>query len=136
MQLGLRFADARRSTALLAVSLACLVIGSEVFFRYSGLPPVKLAAQGLLAVGLLAMGLAEWSAKLLAMRAAAAIVYGAYLAQTCWRFFGLLKEHPPYAATDVAWLVLRVELFFALPVLAVAVATGYWQSRRNRAARE
>ncbi len=133
MQLGIRFTDPRRSTALVAVGLACLVIGSEAFFRYADLPPAKLLALGLIAAGVGAFGIADWSAGPLAMRGAAAIVYGAYLAQACWRFPGLLKEPRPFAAMDVARLVLRVEVLLALPVLAIAVVTGYWMSRRSDA---
>ncbi len=132
MQLGLRFTDPRRSTALVAAGLVCLLIGSEAFFRYAELPLAKLLSTGSMMVGVLAFGIAEWSVRPLAMRGAAAVVYGIYLAQACWRFSGLIKDARPYAATDVAWLVLRVEAIFALLVLATAIVTGYWQSRRAR----
>ena len=128
--LGCRISPEKRSSEVLAAGLICLLTGSELFFRYAGLPWMKLLSVCLIAAGVVAFGAVEWSLRLLALRGAAAFVYGAYLAQACWRFFGLLKEHRPYAATDVAWLVLRVELVLAVPMLVVGVVAGYWEKRR------
>ncbi len=129
MQLGIRLSRPLTSTILLIFGLMCLVIGSEAFFRYAEWPLAKLLSSGLIIISILVSGIAEWSFKEFAVRSIAAVAYGVYLAQACWRFTGLAKDPGPYMVIDVACFVLRVELILAVPMLATALITGYWMSR-------
>ena len=103
------------------VALALLVLGSELFFRFSHLAVVKTVSLAVAVSGLLVLAWSRWGMPSAIIKSAALLLFGLYLAGAAVRFPGLVKEPPPIGPQELSPLFFKVVLGSGLAVVLLAL---------------
>ena len=119
-------------TALFASIL--LVLGAELFLRYSTQQLAKLASLGLMSTGVVVLGISGWGRAGIAAKFLALFAFSSFAVQAALRYPGLLKEPEPHRVGDLALFGAKILLFMSGATLAIGVLRGIVKAA-NRPAR-
>lgn len=114
-----------RSLKVWAVALlaaAALVLGTELFLRYSTHDSLKLVSLALTFAGILILGGTRWRGREVAAKLLALLLLSGHLLEATQRYPGLLKEPQPHSMAELLGFGGKVFVFGATAILAVGVA--------------
>ena len=112
---------AANSFLVALVSTIMLIVGSELFLRYSTNSALKLASLGLLVAGIALLGVTGWARREAIAKLMALLVFVGYLVAATNRFSGLLKEPRPYGAIDLIGFGAKMFLLAIIATAGVAI---------------
>ena len=103
-------------------ALLAMLVGAEIFLRYSTISIVKICALTLLAIGSIALGWPTVSRGTQVIRASVVVVFGLFMVYETLRFPGILKETQVYPVSAIIKFFLETVIFLGVSVF-VAVPT-------------
>lgn len=103
---------------------ASLVIGAELFLRYSTHQSLKVLSLALTAAGILVLGGTRWRGQAVAAKILALLLWSGYLVGATRRYPGLLKEPQPYPVPQQ--LALGGKVLVAAVAATLAVGAARW----------